>query len=149
MKTCSACRAKKPRDAFNKNRRRKDGLQSRCRECVQQRARETYQRSPTRRAQVAERREALRERNRSFLLGYLREHPCVDCGEADPIVLEFDHVRGEKVACVSVMLDAALERLTAEIAKCEVRCGNCHRLKTAREQGHWMHEVTRHLFDRD
>jgi hypothetical protein len=68
---------------------------------------------------------------------YLLNHPCVDCGEADPVVLEFDHVRGIKVASVSRMVNivVALPLLKAEIAKCEVRCANCHRRRTARTLG--------------
>jgi len=42
-----------------------------------------------------------RERNRAFLHEYLEAHPCVDCGESDIRVLEFDHVKGEKVETVS------------------------------------------------
>lgn len=67
---------------------------------------------------------------------YLAEHPCVDCGEADPDVLDFDHVRGEKNANVSDLLweKSSLKRLQAEVALCEVRCANCHRRITRRRQ---------------
>lgn len=60
---------------------------------------------------------------------YLLAHPCVDCGESDPIVLEFDHIRGEKDRDIAYMIltNCPLGRIKAEIAKCEVRCANCHR----------------------
>ena len=76
-------------------------------------------------------------RNAQHLWDYLLGHPCVDCGEADPVVLEFDHVRGEKVSALSNMARSyySIAALDAEIAKCEVRCANCHKRKTAREQG--------------
>ena len=41
---------------------------------------------------------------RSFILDHLTSHPCVDCGGADPIVLEFDHVRGVKLMSISDMI---------------------------------------------
>lgn len=65
----------------------------------------------------------------AFVLNYLRTHPCVDCGEADPIVLDFDHVRGKKSFNVSrAKYDGiSFARLNEEIAKCEVRCANDHR----------------------
>jgi len=55
-------------------------------------------------------------------------------------VLEFDHVRGVKRAEVAQMAGYSLKAARDEIAKCEVRCGNCHRRKTIRERGHWLLE---------
>lgn len=77
---------------------------------------------------------------RAYILEYFQVHPCVDCGETDPLVLEFDHVRGKKKATISylVQADAGLQNLKEEIAKCEVRCANCHRRKTAKQLGHWL-----------
>lgn len=78
---------------------------------------------------------ARRARNRAVVEAYLAIHPCVDCGISDPLVMEFDHVRGTKIREVSLLVreGATLARLRAEIAKCAVRCANCHRRKTARE----------------
>lgn len=74
--------------------------------------------------------------NRLRLWAYLGCHPCVDCGESDPVVLEFDHVR-DKRANVSQMVSNAYAWSTVEfeIGKCEVRCVNCHLRKTARDLG--------------
>jgi hypothetical protein len=76
-----------------------------------------------------------KQNNYTFVFDYLREHPCVDCGEKDLIVLEFDHVRGEKIMEVRMMIGHSLERIQTEIAKCEVRCANCHRRKTVKQLG--------------
>jgi hypothetical protein len=61
-------------------------------------------------------------RNRRYVLEYLRSHPCVDCGEPDPIVLEFDHV-AEKKHNIGDLLQRgpALETVIAEIRKDCVR----------------------------
>jgi hypothetical protein len=66
---------------------------------------------------------------RQYVTDYLLAHPCVDCGEKDIIVLEFDHVRGDKKYNVSnlIMQSYGLNTLITEIEKCEVRCANCHR----------------------
>lgn len=78
---------------------------------------------------------------RRYLAGQLAVG-CVDCGNTDIRVLEFDHVRGVKVANVSRMvLDASLDKIMAEIAKCEVRCRNCHAIaKFTRLGGTWRDE---------
>lgn len=77
-------------------------------------------------------------RNAQFVWDYLRGHPCVDCGEGDPVVLEFDHKDDcEKIASISDMVRQrfSLKRLEAEISKCDVRCANCHRRRTAKQFG--------------
>lgn len=77
--------------------------------------------------------------NLEFLRNHFRAHPCVDCGETDLAVLEFDHVRGQKTTEVSKLLTSSLARVKAEVALCDVRCANCHRRKTARECGWWIY----------
>jgi hypothetical protein len=76
--------------------------------------------------------------NRQKLYIYLSKHPCIDCGETDLRVLEFDHLRGNKSANIARLLHNAVSWATIEkeIAKCEVRCANCHRIKT-NERGNW------------
>ena len=72
------------------------------------------------------------------ILAYLRQNPCVDCGETDPVLLEFDHVRGVKrgPVCNLIYRGCSWETIAAEIEKCEVRCCKCHRLKTAKQFGY-------------
>jgi len=79
----------------------------------------------------------MRKRNRDFLLEYLLIHPCVDCGEDDPIVLDFDHVKGKKFKNVGRLCinGFSTDSIKKEIDKCDVRCANCHRRKTAKEFG--------------
>ncbi len=82
------------------------------------------------------RRSAMRAELANTVFVYLSAHPCADCGEADPLVLDFDHA-GHKRANVSdlVISRASITAVMAEIGKCEVRCVNCHRRKTARAGG--------------
>ena len=84
----------------------------------------------------------LRRRNLLFLLDYLRQHPCIVCGEPDPVVLDFHHV-GEKAAGVVQLAgrECALAVLEGEIAVCEVRCANCHRRHTIVEQRHFRNHL--------
>ena len=73
----------------------------------------------------------------SWVMNYLTTHPCVDCGETDPVVLQFDHRDGTtKVGTVGLMLNrASWDDLLREIGKCDVRCANCHRVRTAQQCG--------------
>ena len=69
------------------------------------------------------------ERNLNYIKNYLSNNPCVDCGNNNIVVLEFDHVRGEKKYNVSDMYRGgySLAIIQKEIDKCDVRCANCHR----------------------
>ncbi|MEN3284146.1 MAG: hypothetical protein V7607_5286 [Solirubrobacteraceae bacterium] len=78
----------------------------------------------------------------AYVFEYLREHACVDCGEGDPVVLEFDHI-GEKSAGIAALVAAGvkLDVVENEISRCEVVCVSCHRRRTAR-RGHWRRAYT-------
>jgi hypothetical protein len=82
-------------------------------------------------------RKTRRYENVMWVYRLLAESPCVDCGETDLVVLDFDHV-GPKRGSVPMLAwrGYGRETIAAEIAQCEVRCCNCHRLKTL-ERRHW------------
>ena len=73
-----------------------------------------------------------------YIWEYLSNHSCVDCGEPDPLVLEFDHLYGkEDSVCKMCMNASSIKRIQKEIEKCEIRCANCHRRKTVKNFNHW------------
>jgi len=84
-----------------------------------------------------------REEARLYVFNYLSTHPCVDCGERDPLVLTFDHVRGRKKMAISQMVNQgySIQALQAEIDKCEVRCHNCHHRIEKKRRGTIYPEV--------
>src|ERR1044071_694184 len=137
-KICSNCAEELPLDQFNWKSKLLQARHSRCKSCLQQQKRQTYQ---ARRSYYIAYNVRLKTERRHRYIQRIREylwtHPCVDCGETDPVVLDFDHVGDDKTANISYLLGivASWERLASEINKCEVRCANCHRRKTAREQG--------------
>jgi hypothetical protein len=128
IKFCPSCKQNKPINEFAINRSKKDGLQISCKECQRLRDKVYYQ-NTKQQHETANRR--LRLRNQQAVYEYLKTHPCVDCLISDPRILTFDHVRGEKLGNVSDMIKrpCSLETIFEEIAKCEVRCFNCHMIK--------------------
>ncbi len=142
MKKCSRCKEEKDAGQFQRNCSAKDGLQDQCKACRRQTDRQTYlNRTPEQLARYRKWNRQNIERNLRLTYEYLLKHPCVDCGEADPVVLEFDHVTGEKYENVATLLRSGRtwERVYTEIEKCEVRCANCHRRVTAKRQGTWRY----------
>lgn len=120
-----------------------------CRECHARYRRGHYERNRDdyiRRAvaQVARKRQLNRERIREYLL----EHPCMDCGETRLTVLEFDHrdPRAKLRDVAWLAMRRSWKTVLAEIEKCDVRCANCHRRRTARERG-WSRSVSAGMID--
>jgi 5-methylcytosine-specific restriction endonuclease McrA len=143
-KKCYTCGEVKKTSDFNKNKSRKDGLNSICRACSQARSRQYYQENREyHKTQIGKRRVEQRRRNQEYVFKYLSESSCVDCGlSGDPVVLEFDHTRDKRKA-VSMMVasNCSIKSIQEEIDKCEVRCANCHRRKTARDQNHYTYRM--------
>lgn len=77
---------------------------------------------------------------RAFLDEIKLSKGCIDCGyNKHPEALDFDHKDGKNKAFdVGARFGTAtIERLMAEIEKCEIRCANCHRVKT-RKSGEYL-----------
>jgi hypothetical protein len=141
LRTCSRCEETLPATAFHTVQKRgKPYAYPYCKPCHRAYVRAHYVANKQAYIQKANVRNArIRADNRARLVEYLSAHPCVDCGEPDLVVLQFDHVRGTKVREVSVMHRMAIswETIAQEIAKCDVRCANCHIRQTAARAGWW------------
>jgi hypothetical protein len=133
MKRCCSCNIEKQETEFNKNRTKRDGLQIQCRDCSKDQSKDYYKRNKKTHSVICARQsKRLRDLNKERILNYLSFHPCVDCGEIDVVVLDFDHVREEKFKNVSSMVSQGYSwtSILEEIKKCDVRCANDHRRRT-------------------
>lgn len=148
MKKCPDCNNKKDLSEFGINVTKKDGHTNNCKPCRAAWAKRWYKKNRVlHMARAKASNDKRKKKIRSFIFAYLLEHPCVDCGEANPMLLEFDHVRWKKSFHISRALsdrNRPLEAITNEIVeKCDVRCIGCHRLRTAKERGYWILDAMR------
>lgn len=144
MKVCCKCKDEKDLEEFGNLHSSKDGKQKYCKECSRKKDKAHYKRSAKRRKNIRVSSKESIDRNRRIAVRHLLENPCVDCGHSDPLALDFDHVRGTKSreVCYIVASGWSEENLRAEIAKCEIRCLICHRVRTAKEGG-WYYSYMR------
>ena len=75
-------------------------------------------------------------KHKAHLIKYIQElkssTPCLDCKISYPYyVMDFDHVRGRKHKNVMELISTlSKKKIDEEIAKCEIVCSNCHRVRT-------------------
>lgn len=142
---CPGCGETRALSEFNWKDRAKGKPQVYCKECSRRYLRDHYERNRpyyVRKARVRNR--AVRRSLLDRVLEYLSTHPCIDCGEADPVVLDFDHVDpATKSFDITAKIGngGAWRTIEAEIAKCVVRCANDHRRRTARQFGWYRLEA--------
>jgi hypothetical protein len=144
MKICSTCKEEKELSEFNRNKSKKDGYSYSCKVCKKKHQKRWYERHKDEQyVRIRDRRGSIKSYNIKMIYDYLLANPCVDCGEADPIVLEFDHVKGIKSFTISnYIYSKPWEVIKLEIEKCVVRCRNCHIRKTSKDFNYWKQNYT-------
>jgi hypothetical protein len=142
MKECLKCGFMKDVKEFRKKSRNPDGLDRWCKECSREQDRKLYKSNLLiNREKNYELKKKSRLRNYLFMIDYLSDKSCLDCGESDPIVLEFDHQSDKKMNISELIRDSSIDRLESELSKCEIRCANCHRKKTAKDFGYYKNRL--------
>jgi len=133
--TCTVCGEDKDAEAFAFKNKAAGRRHRKCKVCMAAYGRDHYARN---RAAYINRNVANnRVRRRSLkqrVWGHVASQACVDCGERDPLVLEFDHLDPlTKRAEIYYLVQRgyAWTTIQDEISRCEVRCANCHRRRTA------------------
>lgn len=152
-KYCGTCKEIKNKDDFNKNKSKSDGLNSICRECSNKRSKKYYGENIIHhRKEVRKRNEKINLENQIKVIGYLKNNPCVDCGENNVVFLDFDHKDDvDKINNISNMLNESCSwgKIKNEIDKCDVRCANCHRLRTAKQQDWYRKLINLGVLDKN
>ena len=137
-KECAKCHILKPLSEFNFKNKKLGRLNARCKSCTRKDIRNAYYKN---REYYLDYRAKINHSKRikisQFIHEFLLHNPCIDCGVAEPEVLHFDHIHGQKKMEISKMRNGrySLQAVVDEINKCVVRCANCHARKTAAEQG--------------
>lgn len=136
---CKKCKVPKRLRDFPKDAHLKSGYRATCKLCFNAYGSALYDRTRSKHRkkgfdQQAYFKDRLQTR-RTILDEVKTQTPCADCGRNFPaICMDFDHVRGEKAGNISMMWSCSLEKIEAEIKKCEVVCACCHRLRTQARQ---------------
>jgi hypothetical protein len=136
IRRCRQCLELKPVSDFSWHRQALGQLHTYCRSCHAAYKQEHYAKHRDRYvANAVRRKQALADERAAYLVEFFRERSCVDCGEGDPLVLEFDHLANKEFNIAKGLRDHSWQAVLDEIAKCEIVCANCHRRRTALRAG--------------
>lgn len=128
-KKCYTCQTIKPLEEFNKNKCKKDGLNSICKKCSRKRSKQYYQDNKEKhRKETQKRRIYILTQNKEWIRQYKLDYGCKYCDEKEPSCLVFHHITNNKEKTISRMIGEGygLKKIQLEISKCIVVCANCH-----------------------
>lgn len=126
-KVCNKCGVLKPLSEYNKNSKKKDGVQTWCRECTKVRNNERYANDREHRDRIARNNRNNILRNRELVRKF-KSQGCLLCSEKELVALDLHHLDpSTKEAHVSELLTYGPKKLLSEIEKCVILCANCHR----------------------
>lgn len=130
MKTCSTCEVEKEDSDFPFKNKAQNKLSPVCRSCQSLASKKHYQNN---KQSYFDRSNESERKAREFMINYLKEHPCVDCGYSNILALDFHHLGNKRIGVGRAVANGSLKKLQEEIDKCVVLCANCHRIRTAKE----------------
>lgn len=144
LQQCTKCLIKKQISDFAFRNKVKQIRHRMCRLCHTKYRRFHYLQNKEKYIQKAKRwnvhqREVLKE----VIFRKLSQSACIDCGEKDIVVLDFDHIASKRFS-IAVMFRHrhSVESIEDELQNCVVRCANCHRRRTAKQFNHWKSRLT-------
>lgn len=136
MRHCSKCLKLRRLSSFY---RRKTGPRAgehyeKCIKCMRARGVMYYHSNHERQLRLAIIRRHRAHKFKKSFVDKIKSKPCADCGKIyPPIVMDFDHrIDSEKIREIARMITGnwSLENIQREMAKCDIVCANCHRIRT-------------------
>lgn len=139
MKKCTKCKKELPISEFPIVNKKINKISAKCIDCKREYDREYWGKikliKGKRKNDLAQQN---RRSKRKFIIDLLKKSKCIDCGNADWRVLEFDHLnRATKKFNIAGSTEFSIETIKKEIDKCEIVCANCHRIRTILQRGYY------------
>lgn len=140
---CSTCHKDLALKNFSFKNKTKQILKRICKKCHADYRRQHYLKNKQKYLEKARRwNKKQGEILRVYLYQRLSKSKCVDCGEDDVLVLEFDHIDNKRFGIAQMYKNRySLDAVKEELERCVVRCANCHRRKTAKESSFWRFKM--------
>lgn len=143
MKKCTKCEVEFLLDEFPIMNKKSGKRFSMCVKCKREYDRVYYQKN---REINKENKNKLQRENRIIKLKYvnnlLQNSSCLDCGNSDWRVLEFDHrERDKKEFSIADCSSYSIEKIQLEIDKCDIVCANCHNIRTIEQRGYYRYLI--------
>jgi hypothetical protein len=124
MDICKTCNIVMATENLMKDSAAVKGYRNKCLDCVSK-SRGNSTRIPRGRY------EPNRVETRKSFLDEARNVPCLDCNRIfPPCAMDFDHIGEKSFGIMQQYRSRSIQELAAEIAKCEVVCAVCHRIRT-------------------
>ncbi len=138
LRRCSHCKEWKPEEAFSISNKRKGTRLRFCSVCMRPYRKSWYARHKNEQVERTSKTRQVRKAAARKLIRDLKSNPCADCGgRFHWTQMDFDHVKSDKLKDVARMVQTpySVAKLLTEVAKCDLVCANCHRLRTWKRSG--------------
>jgi len=139
-KKCNKCENEKEITNFSFKDKKNNRRSTICNECQKEYKNKWYHSSIENKERFKNTRIETKKKLKINMLNFLKGKKCVDCGEDDIVTFDFDHRDSKtKSYSISKMISDAFswKKILEEIKKCDIRCANCHRKKTAKQFGNY------------
>lgn len=132
---CSVCKENKPEHAFAiKVKSKGRGRAYKCKACKNDYNKLWYKTNKSKHVKNVVKNNKIKRNKNIQYVRQLKSAPCTDCGNTyHPVCMDFDHLdSSKKEMSISKMATSGRSKqdILREIAKCELVCSNCHRLRT-------------------
>jgi hypothetical protein len=133
-KICTSCKIEQDIDQFSKRTASKNGISTRCKTCNKNYLKNHYSEN---KKYYYNKKKKFQCNGKEFIWSFLKLKKCSDCGESNPLLLEFDHIDDKSHNISAMIRSHSPDSVLKEIEKCEVVCANCHRLRTYERTNTW------------
>ena len=131
-KICGECNVEQPIENYVFKNKIKGIRQRECKNCHKKHMKIYYEKNKSKHLPIIKaRKKKFKQELRQFMID-LKSKPCLDCKQSFHwSAMDFDHLKDKSCEIATMVKNLRPKQVILdEIAKCELVCSNCHRIRT-------------------